>query len=58
MADEFKPFGHDDESYRTCAECGRDCVPEPVPTPQGMRVAFSCTVHGVHTMIDPFKGSR
>jgi len=31
---------------------------EPVPTFQGMRIAFSCQVHGIHTVIDPFEDSR
>lgn len=52
------PFGHEDETYRTCADCGGDCEPEPVPTEAGIRIAFSCPTHGVHTVIDPFEGLR
>lgn len=52
------PLGHDDESYRTCSECGRDCEPESVPTDMGMRIAFTCPDHGVHAVIDPFDGGR
>lgn len=36
------PLGCEDEAYRTCAECGGDCEPEPVPTSAGMRIAFNC----------------
>lgn len=52
------PFGHEDEAYRTCAECGGDCEPEPIPTDAGMRIAFRCPTHGVHTVIDPFEDLR
>jgi hypothetical protein len=48
------PFSPGDESYRTCSECGGDCEPEPVPTAEGMRIAFTCTEHGVHSVVDPF----
>jgi hypothetical protein len=47
-----------DERYRTCSECGADCVPETVQTGQGIHVAFACSVHGVHTVIDPWRDSR
>lgn len=47
-----------DEAYRTCACCGRDCEPEGVPTEHGIRIAFLCPEHGVHTIIDPFKAQR
>lgn len=45
----------DDESHRTCPECGADCAPEIVDT---MRVAFSCPAHGLHTVVDPLEGQR
>ncbi|WP_214651210.1 hypothetical protein [Brachybacterium halotolerans] len=48
------PFGREDEWYRTCSECGKDCAPEPLGTGVGMRIAFRCPVHGVHTIVDPF----
>lgn len=48
------PADQDDESYRTCAECGRDCTPESVPTQQGIRIAFTCPQHGLHSFLDPF----
>ncbi|WP_106848508.1 hypothetical protein [Blastococcus sp. Marseille-P5729] len=56
------PLARDDEGYRTCAHpvgegvCGRDCDPDPVPTDAGMRIAFTCPVHGVHSVVDPFDG--
>lgn len=46
----------DDESYRTCTECGTDCLPEPtVVEGVGIRIAFVCAEHGVHSFIDPFE---
>ena len=48
------PFARDDESYRTCEQCGGDCIPEPMPTDRGIRVAFICPDHGPHSFIDPF----
>lgn len=49
-----------DEStgYRTCADCGTDCEPEPFPTDLGIRIAFACPTHGVHSVVDPFEGRR
>lgn len=48
-----------DQSYRTCSECGRDCMPEPTPIEgHGMRIAFVCPEHGVHSVVDPFEGKR
>ena len=44
--------------HRTCAECGRDCVPEAMATDDGMRIAFVCAEHGVHSVVDPFEGER
>lgn len=52
------PLSPGDESYRTCAECGSDCEPEPVPTAEGMRIAFTCPEHGVHSVVDPFRDQR
>ncbi|MFP3397606.1 hypothetical protein SB749_14845 [Brevibacterium sp. SIMBA_078] len=52
------PFSPDDESYRTCSECGSDCKPEPVPTEAGMRIAFTCPEHGVYSVVDPFDDLR
>lgn len=46
------------ESYRTCAHCGRDCEPVPFETDTGMRISFICPLHGVHTVIDPFEDVR
>lgn len=59
MANEpFGPTAVDDEEYRSCAECGQDCEPEPFATDKRIRIAFSCAIHGVHTVIDPFEQTR
>lgn len=52
--------GAGDERYRTCADYGRDCEPEPFDAGhgQGVRIAFSCPEHGVHSVIDPFEDLR
>lgn len=42
------------ETYRTCLQCGRDCLPEAFSTSEGMRIAFACQEHGVHTVVEPF----
>ncbi|RZU62239.1 hypothetical protein EV380_1832 [Zhihengliuella halotolerans] len=48
-----------DEGYRTCAECGGDCDPEPTALDGlGVRIAFVCPEHGVHSMVDPFEDKR
>lgn len=44
-----------DESYRTCPQCGCDLDPEPFTAPEGVRIAFACEVHGIHTVVDPFE---
>ncbi|AII11474.1 hypothetical protein [Rhodococcus opacus] len=51
-------FARDDESYRTCAECGRDCESEPFSAGAGIRISFVCPAHGVHAVIDPFAHLR
>lgn len=49
----------DDESYRTCSECGADCEPEATGSDDlGARIVFVCPVHGVHGIVDPFGGER
>lgn len=49
----------DDEAYRTCAECGGDCAPEPTTLEGvGVRIAFICPTHGVHSVFDPFENKR
>lgn len=52
--------GSGNESYRACPECGRDCEPEPIDAGpgKGMRIAFECPDHGVHSLIDPFADDR
>lgn len=52
------PLGGGDEGYRSCAECGRDCEPEPFASAEGIRISFFCVIHGVHTVIDPFEDLR
>lgn len=48
-----------EEHYRTCADCGRDCEPVPFEIVEaGLRLAFVCPVHGVHTVVDPFEADR
>lgn len=45
--------------YRTCGVCGRDLNPEPMAVEgYGIRVAFACPEHGVHTVVDPFPDSE
>lgn len=44
-----------DEGYRTCAECGADCEPDPLAEDGfGVRIAFVCQEHGLQTIVDPF----
>lgn len=52
--------GSGNEQYRTCAECGHDCDPEPFDAGQGqgIRIAFLCPVHGAHSVVDPFEDLR
>lgn len=48
-----------ENGYRTCAECGRDCEPEVTALDGlGVRITFTCPVHGVHSIIDPFEDRR
>lgn len=58
LLDPTHPMGSEDESYRTCEECGADCPPEPSSTDQGVRIAFACPTHGVHSVVDPFEDKR
>ncbi|MDF2664271.1 MAG: hypothetical protein K0R81_121 [Microbacterium sp.] len=46
--------------YRTCAECGGDCVPDPSLTGEGdgVRIAFVCPAHSVQSLVDPFQDLR
>lgn len=47
------------EGYRTCPECGGDCLPEPSGSDElGARILFVCPEHGVHSVVDPFDGLR
>lgn len=48
-----------DEGYRTCAECGGDCMPDPSAVDGlGVRIAWVCPNHGVHSIVDPFEDLR
>ncbi|MDP5226892.1 MULTISPECIES: hypothetical protein [Arthrobacter] len=49
-----------DESYRTCAECGGDCEPDPAVCADGfgVRIAWICPRHGLQTIADPFEDLR
>lgn len=46
--------------YRTCAECGNDCEPDPFDAGdgQGLRIAFVCIRCGLHSVVDPFEEHR
>ena len=48
------------DDYRTCSECGGDCYPDPSAGADGLgvRIAFVCPTHGVHSVIDPFEEDR
>lgn len=50
-------FTSGSEDYRTCAQCGADCSPEPFDAGggRGIRIAFSCQQCGLHSIIDPFE---
>lgn len=51
--------GTGNEQYRTCQECGRDCVPEHAGSDgMGARIAFVCPEHGLHSVVDPFEHLR
>lgn len=52
--------GSGNEHYRTCPECGRDLAPEPFEAGEGggFRFAFTCSIHGLHSVVDPFQGFR
>jgi hypothetical protein len=52
------PSAEPDRQYRSCSECGRDCEPEAFYAGPGLTLAFSCQEHGVHSVLDPFDGSR
>lgn len=49
-----------DESYRTCAECGSDCYPDTSAGADGLgvRIAFVCPEHGVHSEGSPTEEDR
>lgn len=43
--------------YRTCAECGADCEPQPFEAGAGggIAVAFVCRQCGLHSVVQPFR---
>lgn len=48
-----------DESYRTCGQCGADCVPEADGAPgMGVRLVWVCALHGPQGVWDPFSELR
>lgn len=48
------------QGCRTCSECGGDCYPEPSAGADGLgvRIAFICPEHGVHSVVDLFEEER
>jgi error-prone DNA polymerase len=47
------------EGRTLTVECGRDCEPVPFDVSgQGIRIFMACPLHGLHTVVDPFEGSR
>lgn len=48
------------ETYRTCATCGGDCEPDTglSANSTGVRIAWVCHEHGVHSIVDPFSDLR
>lgn len=46
------------EQHRSCPQCGADCPPESFETDDGLRIAFVCAEHGVHSVLDPFEDNR
>lgn len=45
-----------DERYRTCADCEPDTSAGADGV--GVRIAWVCPMHGVHSVIDPFEDKR
>ena len=49
----------DGDDYRTCPQCGLDCEPVPFDSAgAAIRVSFTCSAHGAHTVVDPFADTR
>ncbi|WP_156109902.1 hypothetical protein [Cryobacterium sp. MLB-32] len=51
-------FERANERCLTCAEWGSECRPEPFEADSGIKIAFAHPEQGVHTVVDPFEGSR
>lgn len=47
-----------DNRHRACMQCEVDCPPESFKTDDGVRVAFVCAEHGVHSVVHPFENGR
>lgn len=46
-------------NYLNCSSCGGECVPHIVDAGGlGVRFAFTCDVHGVQSVLDPFADTR
>jgi hypothetical protein len=45
---------------KTCPQCGRDLMPEPLvaETIDDLRIAWSCTRHGLVSLLDPMDIGR
>lgn len=55
----FDPLVPEDESYRTCSECGSDCEPGiTISDHAGARIAFVRREHGAQSVVDPFQDVR
>jgi hypothetical protein len=50
--------GSGNDSYRTCAQCGADCLPEPIESNHRSRIVFLCPEHRLHSIVDPFEEKR
>lgn len=44
----------EDQSYRTCSECGGDTEVQPFAADGHIRIALVCNEHGLHSVITPF----
>lgn len=53
-------FHGQDESYRTCTGCGRDCELDTSADADGIgvRIAWVCRAHGLNSIIAPFDNLR
>lgn len=48
-----------DQGYRWCSQCGAECEPEPTAVKGlGVRFVFTCSEHGLNSVVDPFEDMR